>query len=143
MPLLQTRDNGGDLALFDRMFDSFFDWQLPAPRFGYWQAPLDLYEKDGKYVLEMGVPGFEPKEINVEVNGATVTVSGEHSEKAEKKGVRYHRRELRQGSFSRSVTLPQDLDSDSVSAKIDKGVLKVELIPVKPISPKKVEVKGS
>jgi HSP20 family protein len=143
MALLQTRDNGSDLAMLDRIFDSFFDWQLPAPRFGYAPVPLDLYEKDGKYVLEMAVPGFEPKEINVEVTGATVTVTGEHTEKTEKKDVRFHRRELRQGSFSRTVTLPQDLDADAVFATIDKGVLKLELTPAKPISPKKIVVKGT
>jgi HSP20 family protein len=143
MDPVRTKDGDTDLALLDRMFDSFFDWQLPSPRISYTVAPLDIYEKDGKYVLEMAAPGFDPKEINVEVSGATVTVSGNHSEKTEKKGVRYYRREMRQGSFSRTVTLPQDLDADTVAATIDKGVLKVELAPVKPIAPKKIEVKSS
>ena len=143
MTLLKTRDDGSDLALFDQMFDSFFDWQIRRARLAYAPAPLDLYEKDGKYVLEMATPGFDPKEINVEVSGGTVTVTGEHTEKTEKKGVRYHRRELRQGSFSRTVTMPQDLDANAVLATIDKGVLKVELTPSKPISPKKIEVKSA
>jgi len=142
MDLLKTRDDGG-LALLDRMFGPFFDWQLPVQRVSYVSAPLDLYEKDGKYVLELATPGYEPKDISVEVTGATVTVSGEHSEKAEKKGAKYHRRELRKGSFSRSVTLPQDLDPDAVSATMDKGMLKVELTPSKPIAPKKIEVKST
>lgn len=143
MVLSKTTNGDSDLALIDRMFDSFFDWQLPAPRFAYAAAPLDLYEKDGTYVIEMAAPGFEPKEINVEVRGGTVTVSGEHTEKSEKKDVRYHRREMRQGAFSRTVTLPQDLDANTVSATMDKGVLKVELTPVKPIAPKKIEVKNA
>lgn len=141
MALLKTRDGDSDLATFDRLFDSFFDWQLPATRFGYVAAPLDLYEKDGKYVLEMATPGFDPKEINVEVTGGTVTVSGEHTEKSEKTDVRYYRREMRAGSFSRSVTLPQDLDAENVTATIDKGVLKVTLTPLKAIAPKKIAVK--
>jgi HSP20 family protein len=140
---LPTTKGGDDLALLDRVFDSFFDWQLPVPRASYAIAPLDVYEKDGKYVVEMAVPGFEAKDINVEVSGATVTVSGEHAEKSEKKGVKYHRREMRRGSFSRSVTLPQDLDANGVSATIEKGVLKVELSPTKPIAPKKIEVKSA
>jgi|SRR5579871_3065052 len=144
MTILKTRDgNGGDLAAFDRMFDSFFDWQLPAARFGYAAAPLDLYEKDGKYVIEMAAPGYDPKEINVEVTGGTVTVSGEHAEKSEKQDVRYYRREMRHGSFSRTVTLPQDLDAEEVTATIDKGVLKVTLTPVKAILPKRIAVKSA
>lgn len=135
-------NGGSDLALLDRMFDSFFDWQLPAARWSY-AAPLDLYEKDGKYVMEIAAPGYDPKDVNVEVSGGTVTVSGQHGERSEKKDVRYHRREMRYGSFSRTVTLPQDLDANAVSATIDKGVLRVELTPVKPIAPKKIEVKSA
>jgi HSP20 family protein len=141
MALTKTNNGGSNLALFDEMFDTFLDWQLPTRQFAYAATPLDLYEEDGKYVLEMTVPGFDPKEINVEVSGGTVLVTGEHTEKTEKKDVRYHRREMRRGSFSRSVTLPQDLDANAVTAKVEKGILKVELTPVKPISPKKIEVK--
>jgi HSP20 family protein len=140
MTLLKTRNGGSDLALIDQMFDTFFDWQLPTPRFTYMPTPLDLYEKDGKYVLEMATPGFEAKEINVEVSGGTVTITGDHTEKTERKDVKYYRREMRHGSFSRTVTLPQDLDANTVTATIDKGILKVALTPVKPISPKKIEV---
>jgi HSP20 family protein len=138
MSSLQKINENIDLVVLDRMFDS---WQLPAPRFN--AAPLDLYEKNGKYILELATPGYDAGEINVEVSGGTVTVRGEHEEKTEKKDVRYHRREMRRGSFSRTVTLPQDLDANSVSATIDKGVLKVELTPVKPIAPKKIEVKSA
>jgi HSP20 family protein len=144
MTIVKTKDgDGGDLAMFDRMFDSFFDWQLPATRFGYAAAPLDLYERDGKYVLEMAIPGYDPKEIDVEVTGGTVTVTGEHAEKSEKKDVRYYRREIRRGSFSRTVTLPQDLDADDVTATIDNGVLRLTLTPVSAILPKRITVKGS
>lgn len=141
MAFLKTRE--GDVALLDSMFDSFFDWQLPVPHRAPAAAPMDLYEKDGKYVLEIATPGFDPNDISVEVTGATVTVSGKHMEKAEKKVARYYRREMRQGSFTRTVTLPQDLDANTVSATIDKGVLKVELTPVQPIAPKKIEVKST
>ena len=139
MALLKTR-NGNATDLLDEMFDSIFDWQVPA-RYSYPVAPLDIYEKDGKYVLEISAPGFDPKDINVEVTGQTVSISGEHTEKTEKHDVRYHRREMRRGSFSRTVTLPQDLDANTVNATVDKGILKVELSPVKPIAPKKIEVK--
>ncbi len=138
MTLLKTRDH--DLALIDQVLDSFFDWQTPG-RFVTTNAPLDLYEKDGTYVLEMSVPGYDAGEINVEINGNAVTVSGKHSETSERKDVRYHRRELRSGAFSRTIVVPQDLDANHVIAKIEKGLLKVELTPVKPLAPKKIEVK--
>jgi HSP20 family protein len=139
MALIETKDS--DLALLDQMFGSFLDWQLPNQRYGYFSAPFDLYEKDGKFFLEMGVPGFEPKDISVEVTGGTVTVTGEYKGHLDKKNVRYYRRELPYNSFARTVTLPHDLDPDAVVATIDRGVLRIELMPIKPISPKKIEVK--
>ena len=142
LPTIVHRPDG-DLAVLDQMLDSFFDWPLSAVRVPAVAAPMDIYEKDGKYVLELATPGFAPKEINVEVSGATVMVSGQHGETTEKKGVKYHRREMRRGAFTRAVTLPQDLDAEAVSATIDKGVLKVELTPIKPIAPKKIEVKST
>ena len=140
MTLLKTKSGFGPGEIVDQVFDTFFDWQLPA-RFTYTGTPLDLYEADGKYVIEMAAPGFEPKEINVEISGGTVTVTGERFEKTERAEYKYHRREMRHGAFSRTITLPQDLDANAVVATIDKGILRVELTPVKPIAPKKIEVK--
>jgi HSP20 family protein len=68
-------------------------------------------------------------------------VSGERTEESDKQDARYHRREIRRGSFTRRVTLPQDLDTNSVTATVSNGILKVELSPLTPIAPKKVEVK--
>ncbi len=137
MTLLKTRD---EATLLDQVLDNFLEW--PSTRLApFSTAPLDLYEKEGLYVLEMSVPGYDSKDVNVEINGSTVTVSGQRTEKSEKKDVRYHRREIRSGSFSRTIVLPQDLDANHVVATIDKGVLKVELTPVKPLTPKKIEVK--
>jgi len=141
MTLMKTKHNGSDIALLDQVFDTFLDWQLPA-RFSYASTPLDLYEQDGKYILEMAVPGFDSKDINVEVSGATVSVTGQKTEKKDEQELRYHRREMRQGAFSRTITLPQDLDASSVTATIDRGILKVALTPMKAFAPKKIEVKA-
>ena len=124
------------ISRFDRTFGSFFDRQWPGRHYVYTAAPFDLYENDGKYFLEIAAPGFEPKEINVEVSGSTVTVTGRHVEGLEELGVRYFCRKLQRGSLSRTVTLPQDLDSDN-------GVLKIQLTPIKSISQKRIAVKSA
>lgn len=138
MTLTKTRN--GDSPLIDQVFDTFFDMQLP--RFTYSGAPIDLWDENGKYFLEMPVPGFDAKDINVEVSGNTVAIYGTFNEKPEKREFRYHRREMRHGSFSRSVTLPQDLDANTVVATIEKGILRLELTPLKPLTPKKIAVKA-
>jgi HSP20 family protein len=130
-------------ALVDRMFGDFpFVTEMQTRLAPFTSAPpLDVYEKNGKYLLDLAVPGYEPDEINIEVNGNAVTVSGSHSETSEKKDAKYHRKEIRKGSFTRVVTLPQDIDVNNVEASIDKGVLTITLTPLKPIEPKKVLVK--
>jgi HSP20 family protein len=131
-------------AMVDRMFGEFPRF-ADIPRWTTLTAPpaLDLYETEGKYTVEIAVPGYDPKEINVEVSGNALTVSGQHVETTEKKEAKYHRKEMRRGSFSRTVTLPQDIDSETVEADIQKGVLKIELSPIKPIAAKKVAIKGT
>ena len=138
MSLVKPRN--GNIATIDEVFEPLLDFTFP--RFNYVGAtPLDLYEKDGKFVVELAAPGYEPRDINVEVSGNTVALSGTHSERSDIKDARYHRREMRSSSFSRTVTLPQDLDANAVKASIDKGILKVELTPIKPLMPKRIEVK--
>lgn len=145
MALLQQSKDLQDQfqAMVDRMFGEFPHFG-ELPRWTAIGAPpaVDLYESDGKYTLEVAVPGYEPGDINVEISGNTITVSGQHSETTEKKEAKFHRKEMRRGTFTRTVSLPQDIDPDTVDANIEKGVLKIELKPVKPIASKKVEVKA-
>ena len=143
--MLERKDLASEFdALVNRAFTDFpFLEEVPFPRFGALAMPaLDVYEKDGKYLLEVAVPGYDAKDVNVEVNGGTVTVSGNRKGTSEKKADRYYRREVRTGSFMRSVTLPQDVDADKVDAVLAKGVLTLTLTPVKPIAAKKIAVKG-
>lgn len=130
-------------TLVERMFDGFPFAEFQLPRFAYAMPPLNLYDENGKYVLELAAPGFEPKEINVEVTGSTVVISGFHATEDEKKFARYHRREIRLGSFARTVALPQDVDPEKVTATVEKGILTVTLLPMKSIVPKKVQVRAA
>jgi HSP20 family protein len=138
------REVPSDLQSFiDRMFDEFpFVSEFPARLSQLALPALDLYEKDGRYMLDVAVPGYEPKDVNIEVNGNAVTISGTHTESDEKKGARFHRREIRSGSFRRTVSLPQDIDPDKVDATISKGVLTLALSPTKPIAAKKIAIKS-
>jgi HSP20 family protein len=129
-------------ALFGRMFSEFPSFDFHAPRFTPMRPALDLYEENGKYVLQLVVPGYEPKDIKVEVTGFTVTIQGFHAYAGESRPHRYYYREIPRGSFTRTVTLPQDLDPERVDAKVEKGILTIALWPMKPIALKKVEVKA-
>jgi HSP20 family protein len=82
------------------------------------------------------------KDFDIEVNGNIVTVRGERKEEKEEKGKTFHRVERRYGSFSRSMTLPCNVNEDEVAAEYASGVLTVTLPKREDTAPKKVSVKG-
>ena len=73
------------------------------------------------------MPGIEEKDIDVRVENNTLTVHGERKFEKEEKEENYRRVERQYGSFTRTFTLPQTVDTEKVSANYDKGVLKIEL----------------
>lgn len=146
IPMLERKDLSDEFdALVNRALGDFpFLSELPFPRVAPFTPgpPLDVYENDGKYAIDLSVPGYDAKDVNIEVNGSTVTISGSRKQSDEKKTARYYRREMRSGSFERSVTLPQELDSEHVDAKLQNGLLTIELAPLKPIAAKKIAIKS-
>jgi HSP20 family protein len=103
---------------------------------------LDISETDKAVEVKLDVPGVSPKEIDVQLNGNLLTVSGERKEEQEKKGKTFHRVERRYGGFSRSVTLPCPVQEDEVAAEYHDGVLTVTLPKTEEAKSRKVAVKS-
>lgn len=141
MTLLQHPETGFEVQeLLDKLFDSSFRPEFPFPRPAF-AMPYDIFEKDGKYFVEFLAPGYEAKNISVEVTGSTVTVAGSF-EQPQKKDVKFFRRQIPRGSFMRAITLPQDIDPNEVEASMHNGVLTLMLTPVKPIVPRTIAIKA-
>ncbi len=104
---------------------------------------IDLYNKNGAYTLDVALPGLDKKDVTIEVEGNCLTISGKYaSEKEEEENdKRFHYREVRRGSFSRSVTFPEDIDPDKVVATFDRGMLKIEIPSLRPAPKQKVAIK--
>ncbi len=101
---------------------------------------VDIYEDEKKVVLKLEVPGLEEKDLNVSVEKNTLTVKGERKFEKEEKEENFHRIERRYGSFYRAFTLPTTVDTESVAASYNAGVLKVELIKKPEAQPKQIKV---
>jgi HSP20 family protein len=102
---------------------------------------VDVYEDKEKITLEAELPGVEPGEVDITVDGNILSIKGEKSIKSEEKKKEYFRVERSSGSFMRSFTLPRSVDSDKISATYDKGILSIE-IPKKPETvPKQIKIK--
>jgi HSP20 family protein len=102
--------------------------------------PVDIYEDEHNITLKMEVPGIDEKDIDVRVEGNTLTVHGERKFEKEEKEENYRRIERQYGSFTRSFTLPSSVDPSQVSANYDKGVLKVSLAKKAEAKPKQIKV---
>lgn len=103
---------------------------------------LDVAEKDNCFELHMDIPGMETKDIDLQVQGNTVTVTGSRKEEKEEKGKTFHRIERSSGSFSRTVTLPCNVAEKEVAAEYTNGVLSMVLPKSEDARPKKVSIKG-
>lgn len=114
--------------LFDRTAQSLVG---PMVRRGAWStlissAPsVDIFERDGAYVIEADVPGIAREDLHVSVDGGVLTISGErHHEQRQDRG-RCHRLERSSGSFVRSFSLPGDSDVTALSASSRDGQLRI------------------
>jgi HSP20 family protein len=132
-PMMTVREEMEDL-----MTRAFGEESWPFRRV----APaLDVAETNGTVEVRLDVPGVEPKEIDILLNGNMLTVSGHRKEEKEEKGKTLHRVERRFGSFSRSVTLPCPVKEELIEAKYRDGVLTITMPKTEEAKAKKIEVK--
>ena len=102
--------------------------------------PVDVYEDEHKIALKLEVPGIDEKDIDVRIEGNTLTVHGERKIEKEEKEENFRRVERQYGSFTRSFTLPSSVDLVEVSAHYDKGLLKINLAKKAEAKPKQIKV---
>ncbi|MGB9406982.1 MAG: Hsp20/alpha crystallin family protein [Terracidiphilus sp.] len=131
------------VALQNRVNSLFRDMNEgddPVAAVGFVPA-VDIYEDAQKVVLKLEVPGIDQKDLDVRVENHTLTVKGERKFEAEEKEQNFHRIERRYGSFYRAFTLPSTVDTESVAASYNAGVLKLELKKKPEAQPKQIEIK--
>src|SRR2546428_13292545 len=102
--------------------------------------PVDIYEDEHNIILKLEVPGIDEKDIDVRIEGNTLTVHGERKIEKEEKEENFRRVERQYGSFTRSFTLPSSVDTGQVNAHYDNGVLKISLAKKAEAKPKQIKV---
>ena len=94
---------------------------------GVWAPPMDIYETPTSFVLTAELPGLKSSEIDVKVVDGTLILRGERRWEREVPGENIHRLESSYGKFERTFSLSEGIDSEEISAELDRGVLKVVL----------------
>jgi len=124
---------------FDRLFSDlereFFSPILSGRRpndalesmTNFWAPPVDIHETENEVIMKASVPGLKPEEIDLEIEGKIVTISGETKDEREEKDKSYYRREIVQGRFYRQVQLPCEVISDQANAHFENGMLIVTM----------------
>lgn len=126
------------------MLDRMMDRSLVDP---FWSGvegtlPLDMYQTDDEIVVKASAPGLTPEDIDISVTGETLTIRGELKSEEVQENVRYHIRERRVESFSRSVSLPTMVKAEQAKAEFENGILTLTLPKIEEVKPKTISVKA-
>ena len=103
---------------------------------------INIYEQGDKVVMMAEVPGVKPKDLDLTVLGESVTLKGQRTPEDLSDGERFYRRERPMGTFTRTVTLPEPIDPDSVQAQYKNGVLTVRMDKAEKAKARKVTIKS-
>ncbi len=124
----------------DRLFADFTGRTVPYHRPGVF-PPLNVSEDHDKLYVSSELPGIEPDDIEIHVEGDTLTIRGERKLPEAGEGVNYHRREREGGRFRRIVTLPARIDPSGVVAGFKNGVLNIVLPKAAEARPRQIKVR--
>ena len=131
-------DPFGMLREFDRMLEAE---SAAEPR--AWAPRIDAFDRDGSLVIRVEVPGVNAEDIDITVESGKLEISGSRSLVTETDEGGYHRKEILEGSFKRSLFLPDTADVENVAATSKDGILEVVVPTLAEALPKKVTVEVS
>ncbi|HRH10481.1 MAG TPA: Hsp20/alpha crystallin family protein [Bacteroidia bacterium] len=114
--------------------DNFFGNKWLEREFGQNMPAVNIKEKSNEFIIDFASPGFEKNDFKIEVDNNVLTVSAEKKNEKKEENERFTRKEFSFNSFSRSFTLPQTVNPDSIGANYNDGILKLTI-------PKKEEAK--
>jgi HSP20 family protein len=105
-----------------------------------WLPPVDVRETDGEFIFTAELPGLAKEDVNITLEEKVLTISGERMLEGKEDNENYHRIERSYGKFSRSFSLPQDVDQENVSANFANGVLTIAVPKTEAVKPRQIAI---
>ena len=139
-------------ALFsDPFFRRFFDDDIFAPANlvarwneglgeNNWVPAVDVRETDEEFLFTAELPGLAKENVQITIEDKVLTISGERKLEGKEENQNYHRIERSYGSFTRSFTLPHEVDQEKVTAKFGHGLLTVAVPKAEETKPRQIEI---
>ena len=126
----------------DNLFGRFFSdgGEEMAQALMNWSPLMDVFERDGQYIVRADIPGVNPREVDVSVVNDTLVIQGERKKSDEVKEKNYRLTETAYGRFERRLALPRGIDRDKITARFDNGVLEIAVPLPASATAKKVPV---
>ena len=140
VPTYRIRSPWDDLHRMRQQLEQMFDAD-PQQRASAGVFPLtNITEDKDKYYVRAELPGVKGDELDIQVTGNNLAISGERKIAAEEEGAKYHRKEREAGTFSRMIGLPGEVDSDKVEASLENGILTIVVSKAEIAKPKQISV---
>ena len=129
-----------DMEPFEDMEKMLTDW--PGMRRGQsgFTPAIDMYEDKDNVIVEAQLSGIEPEKVDITIENDVLCLKGESEKKSEVEDKNYYRKEIRRGSFYRSVPLPTHVLGDQASALAEDGVLKISIPKAPESKPKTIKI---
>jgi HSP20 family protein len=127
-------------SLFDNLFELSPWGQTNLTTREKW-APVNIYETEKAFVIEVELPGVEQKDVEVKLHENELTVTAERKHSHETQDGDYHRVESHFGRFSRTLRLPEGLQTDAIDATFARGVLTLTAPKLPERTPTRIDVK--
>ena len=126
--------------LFEDFMNEFSDMGSRETALQGYEPACDLIERDNDFLVSVDLPGMHAKDINLEIIGNNLVVSGERKfERKEEKGsTQYHERRI--GAFERRIALPENINTEKIHANFDAGVLTLSVPKTGPSQRKKINI---
>jgi HSP20 family protein len=126
----------------DRLFEDSMERRAPGWRRGERVAvlPVDVYSTANELVVQASVPGLDPEDVEITIEGETLTIKGEA--KAPLDNVEYHLQERHYGPFSRTLALNMPVQPEQAEAVFEKGMLTLTIPKAEEIRPKVIKVRS-
>lgn len=101
---------------------------------------LDIYQDKDNVYAKIALPGVDPEKVDITVENDILTIKGSSEKKSEIDEKNYYRKEIRFGSFHRSVQLPTSVNGDKAKADFENGILKIEIPKKEEVKPKRIAI---
>lgn len=114
-------------SVFDDFFKPWNEWFDNGGSRSMKVPAVNITEEKNQYLVSMAAPGLKKEDFKIDLDGNMLTISSEKEESSEEQNKKFTRKEYSYSSFSRSFTLPEEINKDGIVAKYDNGVLNITL----------------